>query len=284
MPDQLIHVSGPEQPRKGSFSVVPEPDSPVAPTAPSSINTCRYEDAAKDSDWVLPSSKDYHAASAKLAHTRSLMFLKPLVHGPYFDLDAIWDEHCNFEFDVRDVDQTMATMVAEPYVNHIPTLTGGIGKERLTQFYAKHFIFSNPPDTALELVSRTVGIDRVVDEFVASFTHDRVVDWLLPGVPPTGKHLRIPFTSVVAMRGDRLCHEHISWDQATALRQAGLMPEWVPFPYQIEGRDPAPGKRFEVRLPVLGEETAKKLVNESSVESNELISQGEGISWREVDA
>lgn len=127
---------------------------------------------------MLPSDDDYHAASAGLAHTRSLSFLKPLLKGPNFDLEAIWDEHCKYEFGERNVEQTMATMVAEPYVNHIPTLTGGIGQERLKAFYTHHFIFSNPEDTELELVSRTVGVDRVIDEFVFNFTHDRVVDWL----------------------------------------------------------------------------------------------------------
>lgn len=72
----------------------------------------------------------------------------------------------------------MATMVQEPYVNHVPTLTGGIGRVKLTDFYRNHFIFNNPDDTALELVSRTVGIDRVIDEFIFNFTHDKVIDWL----------------------------------------------------------------------------------------------------------
>lgn len=156
---------------------------------------------------------------------------------------------------------------------------GGIGKDRLTAFYTHHFIFSNPDDTALSLVSRTVGTDRVIDEFVFSLTHDKEVPWLLPGIPPTGKRLEIPFTSVVAMRGDRLCHEHISWDQATALKQLDLLPEYVPFRYPIDGEEAAKGKRFEVKLPVAGKETAEKLVDESSGESNAMIGQ----MWREVD-
>lgn len=57
-------------------------------------------------------------------------------------------------------------------------MTGGIGRERLSNFYRHHFIFSNPEDTELELVSRTVGIDRVIDEFVFSFTHTVEIDWL----------------------------------------------------------------------------------------------------------
>lgn len=281
IPPQLVHVPGPEQPRRESISIVPEPVAEGASKPVEGVvKTFRYPDAKKDSGWVFPADDDYHGQSAGLAHTRSLQFLKPLLNGPYFDLEAIWDEHCRFEFAERDVGKTMATMVAQPYVNHIPTMTGGIGKERLTAFYTNHFIFSNPDDTALDLVSRTVGTDRVIDEFVFRLTHDRQVDWLLPGIPPTGRTLQIPFTSIVAMRGDRLCHEHIHWDQGTAMQQAGLLPEWVPFEGEIEGRKPAEGKKFEVRLPTTGAETAKKLMDEGCLESNDLM----GRRWREVDA
>jgi carboxymethylenebutenolidase len=128
--------------------------------------------------FVLPAHKSFHASSASVSHTRTLSFLKPIIGGPYFDLEEIWEEHCLYEFGERAVDKTMSTMVQEPYVNHIPTLTGGIGRAKLTDFYRDHFVFNNPEDTALELVSRTVGIDRVIDEFIFSFTHDRVIDWL----------------------------------------------------------------------------------------------------------
>jgi carboxymethylenebutenolidase len=128
--------------------------------------------------FVLPSHTSFHASSASVSHTRTLSFLKPILGGPIFDLESIWIEHTEFEFGERAVDKTMSTMVQEPYVNHIPTLTGGIGREKLTSFYRNHFIFNNPEDTALELISRTVGIDRVIDEFIFSFTHDRVIDWL----------------------------------------------------------------------------------------------------------
>lgn len=276
IPPQLVHIAGPDVPRRESISIAPD----LARAPPSGIvKSYRYEDAKKDSGWILPSDEDYHKRSAGIAHTRSLMFLKPLLNGPFFDLEAVWDEHCKFEFAERDVEKTMATMVDQPYVNHIPTLTGGIGKDRLTSFYTHHFVFSNPPDTALSLVSRTVGIDRVIDEFVFSLTHTKMVPWLLPGIPPTGKKLEIPFTSVVALRGDRLCHEHISWDQATALQQLGVLPEYVKFPYQIEGADPPQGKRFEIPLPVAGAETSRKLVDEGSEVSNKLMDK----VWRVVD-
>jgi carboxymethylenebutenolidase len=81
------------------------------------------------------------------------------------------------------------------------------------------------------------------------------------------------------MRGDRLCHEHISWDQATALQQLGLLPEWVPFKYVIDGAEASAGKRFEVKLPVVGGESAKKLEDEGSERSNALMEN----KWREVD-
>ncbi|KAJ4287257.1 hypothetical protein N0V90_012655 [Kalmusia sp. IMI 367209] len=278
LPPQLIHIPGPETPRRESMSILPDAHTSTAPLT-SHVKAFRYVNAKRDSGWTLPSDPDYHATSANLAHTRSLAFLKPLLNGPHFDLEAIWDEHCLYEFGERDVARTMATMVAQPYVNHIPTLTGGIGKARLTDFYTHHFIHANPDDTTLELVSRTVGIDRVVDEFVFKLTHDRQVDWLLPGIPPTGKYLEIPFTSIVGIRGDRLCHEHIHWDQGTAMRQAGLLPEWVRFPGTIDGKEAGEGKRFEVKVPTTGVETVRKLVDEGAVESNALME----AKWREVD-
>lgn len=137
----------------------------------------RYPEVASAS-FIIPSHKDFSAASAAVAHTRCLSFLKKELDGPWFDLEEIWDEHTKFEFDERSVENTMSTMVQEPYVNHIPTMTGGIGREKLTSFYANHFVFNNPDDIKLELVSRTVGIDRVVDEFVMCVTHDKPVDWL----------------------------------------------------------------------------------------------------------
>lgn len=94
----------------------------------------------------------------------------------------------------------------------------------------------------------------------------------IPGIPPTGKPLRIPFTSVVNIRGDRLYHEHIAWDQATVLVQLGLLPEYLPFPYPLpDGSRPAPGKRFEYRVPAAGVEAADKLQNEHRIPSNAML-------------
>jgi carboxymethylenebutenolidase len=128
--------------------------------------------------FAIPAHEHYSASAANLAHSRSLLAIKRALGGPYFDLEAIWDEHTALEFGERSVEKTMGTMVAEPYVNHVPTLTGGVGREALTAFYRDHFIFGNPADTRLELVSRTTGHDKVVDEFLFCCTHDRMLDWL----------------------------------------------------------------------------------------------------------
>ncbi|EGE80311.1 carboxymethylenebutenolidase [Blastomyces dermatitidis ATCC 18188] len=240
----------------------------------------KYPDA-KSPNFVIPQHADFIPSAAAVAHTRTLSFLKSKLGGPLFDLEAIWDEHTYFEFGDRSVAKTMATMVQEPYVNHVPTMTGGIGRDRLTTFYRHHFIFNNPDDTHLELISRTVGIDRVVDEFIFSFTHDKMIDWLIPAIPPTHKPVRLPMVSIVNVRGDRLYHEHIWWDQAGLLCQLGLLPEYLPFPYPLADDRAAPGKGkvLEYKVPVAGVEAAEKLREEGSVESNGMIG---GVGVREV--
>lgn len=150
------------------------------------------------SDFANPATEAFHYNTEAISHTRNLTFLKPLLGGPFFDLEAIWDEHTRYEFAERSVEHTMSTMVEQPYVNHVPTvsltnpspslceltvvvypqMTGGIGRASLTEFYRHHFIFNNSADTELELISRTVGIDRVVDEFIFKFTHDKEIDWM----------------------------------------------------------------------------------------------------------
>jgi carboxymethylenebutenolidase len=81
----------------------------------------------------------------------------------------------------------------------------------------------------MESLSRTIGADRMVDEFILNFTHDREIDWLLPNVKPTGKKVQIPMVVIVTFRGDKLYNEHIYWDQASVLVQVGLLdPKLVP--------------------------------------------------------
>lgn len=186
----------------------------------------------------------YDKTAAGMAHSRTIALLRSVM-GPRYDLEHLWDMHCYYEFLTREVDATMATMVPEPYVNHIPTMTGGVGYKELHRFYKHHFVNSNPDDTTLIPVSRTVGADRVVDEMVFCFTHDREIDWMLPGVAPTGKRVEIPVIAIINFRGDKLYHEHIYWDQASVLVQVGLLdPKGLP----VAGID-ATRKMLDERLP-----------------------------------
>ena len=206
---------------------------------------------AVDHAFARNGGEHYHRASALLAHERSIAALKAAI-GPHFDLAALWNKHCEYEFGLRDVDATMTTMVAEPYVNHIPTMTGGVGAKNLHHFYTNFFVNSNPPDTALVPISRTVGATQVVDEMLFCFTHTTEIPWMLPGVAPTGKRVEVPLLAVVKFRGDKLCHEHIYWDQASVLVQVGLLDAKL--------------------LPVAGIETARKLLDET-LPSNSLMAR-----------
>ncbi|WP_311222107.1 MULTISPECIES: dienelactone hydrolase family protein [unclassified Acidovorax] len=189
--------------------------------------------------------------ASTMAHQRTIAALKREI-GPEFDLSALWDKHCEYEFGTRNVDDTMATMVAEPYVNHIPTMTGGVGYRQLYRFYKHHFVHGNPPDMVLKPLSRTIGANQVVDEFILEFTHSTEIDWLLPGLAPTGRKVTVPMLGVIRFIGDKLCHEHIYWDQASVLVQIGAL-------------DPT-------GLPVAGAETAGKLVDET-LPSNTLMAR-----------
>ncbi len=157
------------------------------------------------------------------------------------EMIAIWDEHIGYEFSTRDVSSTIATMVEDAYVNHVPVMTGGYGHAALRRFYKEDFISPMPADTSIQLISRTLGQDQLVDEIIFSFTHTEEMPWMLPGVPPTHRHVDIPLVVVVGFREGKLAHERIYWDQASVLKQIGLL------------TDPS--------LPVFGAETAQKLLD-----------------------
>ena len=142
---------------------------------------------------------------------------------PERDLSALWEEHTAHEFTTRDTEATLATMVEDAYVNHVPVLTGGAGKEALRAFYSRDFIPCMPPDTKLTPVSRTVGEQQLVDEMIFSFTHTQEMPWMLPGVAPTNRHVEVALVAIVAFRDGKLAHEHIYWDQASVLKQIGLL-------------------------------------------------------------
>jgi len=154
---------------------------------------------------------------------------------------GLFEQHVGAEL-AGDLDTTMATMSDDPHLNHVPTMAGGVGQSGVRAFYRDHLVGKFfPPDVKLVNVSRTVGEDRVVEELFISFTHTTVIDWLLPGVAPTGKVVEMAVAVVVGFKADKISHEHIYWDQAGVLVQIGLL-------------NPA-------GLPVTGAESARKVLD-----------------------
>lgn len=169
-------------------------------------------------------------------------------HSQQPNLGVVFDRHIKHEFEDHDVDATMQTMTKEPYVHHVPMMTGGVGYQVVYNFYKNHFIGKMPADTKIVRISRTIGKDQVVDELIISFTHDREVEYMLPGVSPTGKYIMLPHVVIMNFKDGKIAHEHIYWDQASLLVQVGLL-------------DPG-------LLPVRGQEQAKRLLELSQQADN----------------
>jgi len=164
-------------------------------------------------------------------------------------LSNAWDKHIASEFTAKSPEQALATMTAAPYVNEVALMIGGRGRDEVRDFYANHFLSQIPPDMEIVSVSRTIGQGRVVDELVMRFTHSIRLDWVLPGIPPTGKRVELPFVVIVQFEGDKVAHEHLYFDQASVLVQVGLL---------------------DRTLPVRGGETAAQVLNPTQP-MNELI-------------
>ena len=164
-------------------------------------------------------------------------------------LDAVWNEHLRAEFSAHSADETVATMVADPLIHEVPVMIGRRGRKEVYEFYAKSFLPHIVP------ISRTIGQGRLVDEIVVRFTHSIPMDWMLPGIPPTGKRVEIALVVVVQFDADKMVHEHLYWDQASVLVQLGLLP---------------PG-----RLPVVGVDGARSLLHQS-IRLNGLLQRSTG--------
>jgi carboxymethylenebutenolidase len=173
------------------------------------------------------------------------------------DLGGVFDAHVASEFVAKDVGATMATMTDDPYVNHVPTMMGGVGRDEVASFYQRHFIGHWPADTSITHVSRTQDSRHVVDEMIMNFTHDVVIDAFLPGAHPTGRRVRLPVVVVVGFDGGKVAYEHIYWDQASLLAQVGLL-------------DPG-------TLPVTGAEQAEKVLDKN-LPANSLLTRRPGAS------
>jgi carboxymethylenebutenolidase len=247
----LLHIAG------GDQFCPPEAQAQIHATLDSNPLVTIYDYPEMGHAFGRPSSEHYDAASAELANLRSLEFLVSNLAGAGLAsaqqiLSTRWDDHVKYEFATRNTDHTLETMVVDSYVNHVPVMTGGVGHEELREFYSKRFIPQMPPDTAMTPVSRTIGIDRVVDEMVFEFTHTIKMDWMLPGVEPTNKHVKVALVVIVHFRDGKLAHEHIYWDQASVLAQLGLIDA--------------------SKLPVAGVESAEKVLN-PSLPSNALMNR-----------
>ena len=165
-------------------------------------------------------------------------------------LSDLWDEHVRDEFAMKDANAALGTMTPDAYVNHVPVLTGGVGREELREFYSKHFIPKMPADTEIIPISRTIGSERLVDEMIIRFTHTIEIDWMLPGIAPTGKRVECATVAIIQFRDGKLFNEHIYWDQASVLVQLGFLDS--------------------SKLPVVGVETAKKILD-PTLPSNRIM-------------
>jgi carboxymethylenebutenolidase len=170
-------------------------------------------------------------------------------------MEKLWEEHLASEFKSKNAEAAINTMVERPSVNHVPVMTGGVGRKQLTHFYDRYFIPQMPPDTQITPVSRTIGRDRLVDEFVIKFTHSLQMDWLLPGVPPTNEPVEVAIVTVIQFQDGKMASERIYYDQASILVQVGLL-------------DPE-------KLPVAGVEIARKVLDDNLL-SNGLMKRALG--------
>lgn len=135
----------------------------------------------------------------------------------------LFEKHVGAEM-AGDLETTMATMNDNPHVNHVPTMAGGVGRDGVRAFYRDHLVGKFfPPDVKMTSVSRTVGESQIVEELFITFTHTTPIDWLLPGVAPTGKPVAMAVAVVVGFKDGKISHEHIYWDQAGVLVQVGLL-------------------------------------------------------------
>jgi carboxymethylenebutenolidase len=166
------------------------------------------------------------------------------------ELGAVFDAHMAAEFELHDADEAMKTMTDAPSLTHVPVITGARGKDDLHDFYRDHFVGKWPSDLSVERISRTTSENTVIDEFIVSFTHDIVMDAILPGLAPTGRRVELPHVAVVGFEDGRIAFERIYWDQGSMLAQLGV----------IDAE----------RLPLVGSQQAEAIRNED-YPRNELI-------------
>jgi carboxymethylenebutenolidase len=159
---------------------------------------------------------------------------------------VIWQQHVYAEFVSKDVEAALATMTEDAHVLLVPVGTGGRGKAAVRTFYGTFFIPQMPPDLEVTPISQTIGTDSLVEEAVYRFTHTLSMDWMLPGVAPTGRRVEVAVVGIIKFRAGLVAHEHLYWDQASVLVQLGLL--------EVD------------TLPVLGAESARNVLSYSDAQ------------------
>ncbi|KAL7781561.1 hypothetical protein V8C37DRAFT_398153 [Trichoderma ceciliae] len=194
---------------------------------------------------------EYDIICADLAWSRSLAAARRAFRQTV-DLEQVWEENVQGKFFTRSLKSTMSTYTTHksPHVTYVPTLTGGIGTDELQEFYSR--FFHNPASLKMTLLSRTIGADRIVDEIHVHFKHTQEMPWILPGVPATQRRVQILVVSIITLRGGKLYHEHVYWDQASVLLQIGALdPKIVPELARKIGIE---------RLPIVGSAAASRVL------------------------
>jgi hypothetical protein len=214
-----------------------------------------------------PNSKAYSEVEANLAWSRALACVRKGFKKE-IDLEPVVQSYWTAKYE-DDVPERASMSIVKnmtqnsPHVMLLPTMQGGVGRKKLEEFYREFFVPSLVEDFKIRLVSRTMGVERIVDEMVVSFTHSDEIDWILPGIQPTDKFVEIAMVSVVAVRGGTLVSEHRYWDQASVLVQVGLLdPKLVPKKFKGQGTK---------QLPIAGAEAAKQLVEPQQGRYNKLL-------------
>ncbi|KAK4168340.1 hypothetical protein QBC43DRAFT_228940 [Cladorrhinum sp. PSN259] len=214
----------------------------------------------------------YDGICAGLAWSRSLAAMKRALRPTDGEGESLAEINAHGKFYAQNVQQIMSSYTTAsddsdpPHVTYVPTLTGATGTAALEEFYSSRFVNSNPSSLQLTLLSRTVGVDRVVDEMYVTFKHTQEMPWILPGVLPTNKRVEIVLVSIVTLKGGKLHHEHVYWDQASVLVQVGLLdPKLLPQAAKDSGVE---------RLPVVGKKAARRVFacgSEEEEADNQLI-------------
>jgi carboxymethylenebutenolidase len=189
----------------------------------------------------------YNQRAALLAQSRTIEFLHKHI-GPRIDVEELFDHFQYCSLNQKEIETVMECLTSDAVITYVPTLSGGHESHEVRRFY-QEFFNALSGDARITTVSRTVNANRVVDELVLSFTHDRTMDFILPGVPPTGKQVEIPLVMLATFRLDKLSRLNVYWDQASVLMQVGILHDG--------------GSPVSLHMPARGQEQAGRVLNDT---------------------